>query len=125
MLITFLPVSNSFIFFVDFVNALHFFSYISATTKVKSLQYNNDCPLEESNTRIRMKRGKREWNFCRKKKNCITMKFFHKKKENRFLSEKNGVLLTVKGRTNCFGYFLLLFSITQISKKNYGWYSCK
>ena len=42
------------------------------------------------------------------------MEFFIKRKRKWiFIRNERCVLLTVKGRTNCFGYFLLLFSITQ------------
>ena len=62
-------------------------------------------------------RGK-EWNFYSKNKkwkNCKKngKKIIKRKRKWIFIRNERCVLLTVKGRTNCFGYFLLLFSITQ------------
>ena len=62
-------------------------------------------------------RGK-EWNFYSKNENGKIVKrmeifFIKRKRKWIFIRNERCVLLTVKGRTNCFGYFLLLFSITQ------------
>ena len=69
---------------------------------VKRLQYNNNCPLEESKTRIRMKKGGKNGIFTQKIKNGKIVKrmeknFYKKETKMDFYQKRTLCFIDRKG----------------------------